>query len=345
MKQIQQAGGNTNNYQAQNMTVNGLSYTEAKDIALDVFRANAMELSQIARRTAEARVEEITDALFGKLMDRAPEAIQSVTDPGMQRAIFRAQEEYACSGDKALGEVLIDMLVDRAQTSDRSLQQITLNEAIKTAPKLATHHFTILATLLLVGNTQFTAVSTIAELHEKLKTLVAPAVAGLRATESDLRHLQYAGCISFDITERTFSHIISVTYPALFVRGFTREQISEPSRNVGFPAIIPCLRDPEKFQVSAMNKDVLERSLIPEQGLEEHSAELNRLLETNLMTAEEIEEEISALHPHLRTLIDVWSSSSMRHCTLTSVGIAVGHANARRTLGDEFNAGIDVWVK
>ncbi|MER7566671.1 LPO_1073/Vpar_1526 family protein [Streptomyces sp. NPDC097941] len=344
MKQIQRAGDNTNNYQAQNITMVGVTYTEAKEIALEVFRANALELSRIGRQTAEERVEEITDKIFERLMERAPEAIQSVTDPGMQRAIFRVQEEYACSGDETLGDVLVDMLVDRAQSHQRDLQQITLNEAIKTAPKLATHHFTILSTLLLVSRTQFTGIRTLAELHEKLKTVVAPATEGLRATEGDLRHLQYAGCLSINIDERALSRIFSMTYPALFAKGFSRDEVNDPYKDLGHPALIPCLRDSSKFQVSAMNKTTLNENLIPEQGLEEQAAELNRLLELNLMPADEIEEEISALHPNLRTLVDVWSSSRMLNCDLTSVGIAVGHANARRQLGEEFTAGLGVWL-
>jgi hypothetical protein len=344
MKQIQRAGENTTNYQAQTINVNGVSYTEAKEIALDVFRANALELSQIARQVAEERVEEITELLFKTMMERAPEAINSVTDPGMQRAIFRVQEEYACSGDETLGEVLVDMLVDRAQSNDRDIRQITLNEAIKTAPKLATHHFTILATLLLTAKTQFTNVPTVVALHRHLKSDLAPVVEGLRVTESDLRHLQYAGCLAVDLGERTVGSIFSGTYPALFTKGFTRDEINEPSKELGPPAIIPCLRDNTKLQVAAINKDVLQKNLIPEQKLTEHEAELTRLMDVNLMPANEIEEEIASLHPSLRNLVDLWAASQMSHCQLTGVGIAVGHANIRRTLGPKFTAGIDIWV-
>ncbi|MFJ9634071.1 LPO_1073/Vpar_1526 family protein [Streptomyces sp. NPDC101175] len=343
MKQIQRAGENTTNYQAQTISINGVSYTEAKEIALDVFRANALELSQIARRVAEERVEEITELLFEKMMERAPGSINSVTDPGMQRAIFRVQEEYACSGDQTLGEVLVDMLVDRAQTADRDIEQITLNEAIKTAPKIATHHFTILATLLLTGKTQFTNVSTVPALHERLKSELAPVAEGLRVTDSDLRHLQYAGCLAVDLGERSIGTIFSDTYPGLFTKGFSRDEINDPSKELEPPVIIPCLRDNTKLQVAALNKDVLQKRVIQEWNLGEHEAELTRLMDVNLMPVNEIEEEISSLHPNLRNLVNLWNSSSMSHCQLTGVGIAVGHANIRRTL-PEFTAGIDVWV-
>lgn len=344
MKQIQRAGDNTNNYQANTINVTGVSYTEAKEIALDVFRSNAIELSSVARQAAQERVEEITDSFFTKLKERAPEAIQSVTDPGMQRAIFRVQEEFACSGDEVLGEVLVDMLVDRAKASERNIQQITMNEAIKTSPKLATHHFTILATLLLVGKTQFTNIGNLAALHERLGEVVAPVTEGLRVTESDLRHLQYAGCLSIDATETPISRLFTVHYTALFVKGFERGDIGEPWRHLGPPAIIPSIRDKTKLQVGALTKQVLQEDLIPAQGLEECTAELTRLMDLNPMTPAEVEEEISSLHPNLRELVNIWGSTSMRQCSLTSVGIAIGHANARRILGERFKAEINVWV-
>ncbi|MFE1299867.1 LPO_1073/Vpar_1526 family protein [Streptomyces sp. NPDC058731] len=343
-KQLQRAGDHSTNYQAQNITVQGLTYSEAKEIALDVFRANALELSTVAQKTAKQRVEELTEAFFKTLLERAPEAIESISEPDMQRSIFRAQEEYACSGDKDLGEVLVDMLVDRAATPARDLRQVTLNEAIKTASKLTAPHFAILGAILIAANTKFTAARTVGDLHAYLTKVVAPTVEGLRATDGDLRHLQYAGCLSIDISEKPLSGILAQTYPAFFTKGFTREEIGEGLREIGPPAIIPCLRDPSKFQVGAMDNSAVVEHLVPDLGLEEHSAELQRLMNVNLMPGDEIEEEFASLHPNLRNLVDVWGTTAIRRCDLTGVGMALGHANLRRILGEEFSAGLEVWV-
>ncbi|WP_405964248.1 hypothetical protein OG713_26975 [Streptomyces sp. NBC_00723] len=344
MKQIQRAGDNTANYQAQTINVNGVNYTEAKEIALDVFRANAIELSQIARRVAEDRVEEITEALLRKLAEKAPEALNAITDPGVQRAIFRVQEEYACSGDEALGDVLVDLLVDRAQNNERNIQQVTLNEAIKTAPKLAPHHFTILATLLIVVRTQYAKAQNIAELHDYFKSTMAPTVAGVRASESDLRHLQYAGCISYDESQRSISGMLSGSYPAFFTKGFSIDEVNDPCKELKPPALMPCVRDNSRLQVGAVNKEVLQKRLIPELKLEECTAELTRLMDVGLMPGNEIEDEFAELHPNLRDLVSLWGSSQISHCQPTSVGIAIGHAEVRRILGSEFNFGIEIWV-
>ncbi|WML79786.1 LPO_1073/Vpar_1526 family protein [Streptomyces sp. VNUA74] len=344
-KQVQRAGNDSTNYQAQNINIQGLTYSEAKEIALDVYRANALELSAIAQNTARKRAEELTESFFETLRERAPEAIESITDPDMQRSIFRAQEAYACSGDNDLSEVLVDMLADRAANPTRDLRQLTLNEAIQTASKLPAHHFTILGTLLIVAKTQFTAAVNVADLHGFLTRIVAPAAEGLHATDGDLRHLQYAGCLSIDLSEKPLTGIISQAYPGFFTKGFTLEQIEEPHRTLKPPAIIPCLRDSSKLQVGAMNNEVLMQKLIPELGLEEHSNELQRLMSINLMPGGEIEEEVASLHPSLRNLVNVWGSTAIRQCEPTGVGMALGHAHIRRILGEEFTAGLEIWVK
>jgi hypothetical protein len=54
----------------------------------------------------------------------------------MQYAVFTAQREFARSGDDQLGDILVDILVDRTKEPDRSLLQIVLNESLNVAPKL-----------------------------------------------------------------------------------------------------------------------------------------------------------------------------------------------------------------
>ncbi|MFE3992959.1 LPO_1073/Vpar_1526 family protein [Streptomyces goshikiensis] len=344
MKQIQSTGNDNTNYQAQNMHFNGITYSDAKQIALDVFRNNALELSEIAHTTARERAEELTENFFKELSERAPEAIGSISDPDMQRSIFHAQEEYACSGDGDLGAVLVDMLVDRAAITERNIQQVTLNESIKTAARLTKNHFTILSALLFATKTQFNNVRNLDELYGNYIDFVAPSVAGLRVTDADLWHLQYTGCISMEITDMPMGGMLAQAYPALFSNGFSRDEIAEEQKDLGLPSIIPCLRDPAKFQVGAMNSKVLQSHITSQPGMEGHGSELQRLLNLNLMSAEEIDAEFSEIHPDLKNLTSVWNGSNLRRCQLTGVGIAVGHANARRILGDKFDARLEIWI-
>ncbi|MFD6114097.1 LPO_1073/Vpar_1526 family protein [Streptomyces yangpuensis] len=340
MRRTQKAGDGSTNYQAGTIQISGITYSEAREIALDVFRANALEFSQVARATAEERVIAITDAFFRELLEKCPDSLESIKDPAVQRAVFRVQEEYACSGDEKLGQVLVDMLVDRCQSSDRDLKQITLSEAMKTAPKLANNHFAILSCLLFVARTKFTGVGNVDLLHERFLHVVAPLATELRVSESDLRHLQYAGCLSVDLMQSSFGEKLSRAYPGLYTRGFDETEIKEPHR----PYVMPCLRDKSKNQVAAVYDEDLDPLLAADGVLDGHKAELKAMMSFNLMPPREVEEEISALHPNIRNLVGLWNSTQMQSCQLTGVGIAIGHANARRLLKEGFSAGIEVWV-
>lgn len=143
-----QAGGN--------VTVNkvGLSYSEARDVALDVFRANYYELVGAAKETARARAEEITEEFFRKLVDENPTGLGKSQDPDFQHALLSVQREYARCGDKELGDLLVDLLVDRSKQDQRDILQIVLNESLITAPKLTEKHLASLAVIFLFKYTK-----------------------------------------------------------------------------------------------------------------------------------------------------------------------------------------------
>lgn len=50
--------------------------------------------------------------------------------------LFSAQKEHARIGDEDLGDLLVQLLVDRTKVRDRNLVQIALNESLEVAPKL-----------------------------------------------------------------------------------------------------------------------------------------------------------------------------------------------------------------
>lgn len=113
--QKQEGGDHSTNLQSKTVTIyQGISYAEAKEIALDVFKANFIQLKQEAAEIAKTRAEEITDVFLEKLNSRNPDAIRNFNEPALQDALFTAQKEYAKTGDKDLGDLLVDILVDRA---------------------------------------------------------------------------------------------------------------------------------------------------------------------------------------------------------------------------------------
>ena len=76
------------------INVNGVSASEARDIALDVFRANLLEFRGVAQNTAMQRGEAITDRFIEKLQSENPEGLKQAETPDFQDALFTVQKEY-----------------------------------------------------------------------------------------------------------------------------------------------------------------------------------------------------------------------------------------------------------
>ena len=126
----QKTGNNSTSFQAQNIIINqGASEQEVREIALNVFKDNFIELSDIAKNTAKIRAEEITNDFVKKLQNENPEALNKAQDPDFQDALFNVQKEYAKSGDKELGDLLVNLLADRTQHDQRTIAQIEIGRA------------------------------------------------------------------------------------------------------------------------------------------------------------------------------------------------------------------------
>ncbi|MFG3168369.1 LPO_1073/Vpar_1526 family protein [Streptomyces sp. NPDC048200] len=338
MRQEQRGGDNSTNFQAEVIHA-GITYRDARDIANDVYNDNIPKFTEIARQVAHERAMSFTDSLLEGI---PTETLEALKDPDVQRALFFAQQEFACSGDEQLGDVLMDLMRKRMESKQRGIKQLAVAESLKTAPKLSANHFSALTALFVLTRTRL-GVGSVADLHAKMRTILAPAVYGLEVSEADLAYMEYAGCVSIQITENSIGDILLETYRGAFTRGFTEEQIPEACRAVIAPFLGTCFRDPTKLQLATLNVETAGK-LIGERNLEFYRAEILNLLNVGLMNSAEVAEEFSALHPALRNLARIYSSSRLKNCQLTTVGVTLAHTNLRRVAGESFDPDLEIWV-
>ncbi|GHA70097.1 hypothetical protein GCM10009007_08430 [Formosimonas limnophila] len=320
-----QAGGNVT-------VVNvGVTASEARSIALDVAKATFNELTGAAKDTAIARVDEITTQIIEKLEREFPNGLQKARDPDFQYALFTVQKEFARSGDKDLGDLLVDLLVDRSKYDQRDILQIVLNESIATAPKLTDNQLAALAVIFLFKYTQNYNVGNHQLLGEYLDKHVLPFAQKLSKSQAGYQHLEFAGCgtsLVGDPLEKSFGQ----NYQGLFVKGFDESEITNREITVGLDArfFIPCINDSSKIQVKGLNKNNAEKYLA-EQGLsDEDKIKILALFDISKMNNYEIKEMVIANRPYMQKVFDIWNESAMQHFNLTSVGMAIGHANIKR---------------
>lgn len=333
-----QAGGNITILQS------GLSVADVRTVALGVFRENFQVLQGIAAETARARAEEMTEAYLTKLLAENPNGLDQANNPDFQYALFAAQREYARSGDKDLGDLLVDLLVDRSKHDQRDILQIVLNESISTAPKLTENQLAVLAVLFLFKYTQNFGVGNLEQLGGYLDLQVQPFAGLLVKNAACYQHLEFAGCGATGLGQIMLEGILADTYQGLFCLGFSAEEIANQEISIGADPrfFIPCLNDQSKLQVNAINKDRLEKTLEALQVPVDDRPKIVRLFDSALMTHETIREKCVALRPYMASVFQAWSESEMKSFTLTSVGIAIGHANIKRLVGEFAN--LSIWI-
>ncbi len=347
----QKTGNNSTSYQAQNIVINqGPSEQQVREIALNVFKDNFIELSDIAKNTARSRAEEITNDFVIKLQKENPDALNKAQDPDFQDALFNVQKEYAKSGDKELGYLLVDLLTDRTRHNQRTIAEIVLSESIKTAPKLTEDQLAALATIFFFRYSKNKGITNQDNLGQFWDKHIQHFLEKLSKNNSCYTHLQFTACGSLgpSITPNlSLENIMKENYQGLFLKGFDQQEItskeiilSEKDFKIFF---IPCLNDNQKLQVNALDKQTLEEKLKFHNIAEENKTKINSLFELNKMSEEEIKAKCINIRPYMNKLFDIYDDTGMRNFNLTSVGIAIGHANIKRLIAGKF-ADLSIWI-
>lgn len=359
MRRQEQSGGDDSvNVQAgQNATVHiGVTASEVRDIALDVFRANFLELRGVAEEVARERAEHITRQFIDELQKRNPDGLSSIQDPDMQLSLFSAQKGYATSGDEDLEAALVDLLVDRAGQKDRDLKTLLLNQAIECLPKLTAEQRKALAVVFLVQHTGHQTPLFLPAFYQIIAATIAPFadIAAIRLI--DLQYLQAAGAGSVMQFERKVEQAFWRAYCGCLFKGFTADRAKEQLGTHGVDEdrisslidnrsiFIPCIRNESLLQFNAVSLDDVMR-LQAANGLSGKpgtAGPFETLCLYGQMSDLEIKDDIVSHVPAMSQLFENWDRSGLKGFQLTALGIAIGHSYWRHIT--HAGAPLDIWL-
>jgi hypothetical protein len=344
-KKTQEAGDNSLNLQAENITVNtGLSIAHVKEIALEVFEANFYKLAGVAKETANQRAKEITDQFLKELAAKNPEGLKASEDPDFQHSLFQVQKEYARCGDKELGDILVDILVNRSKEKERSLLQVVLNESLSIAPKLNTTQLDILACCFNIVYTRRLNILTPQMFAGYLNNAVLIFAGAVGEKYSNYRHLEYVGCASIRTGSRDIVSVLLKTYKAIFCKGFERDllnEIADDDPNI-WRTIIPCLHNANLIQVSGMDDDVIKKVCNQNEISEKNTNKLIQFNNQQMMNNQEATDYLKSICPKFDEFITNVNMTAFKSLELTSVGIAIAHAHSRKKAG--FDGDLSIWI-
>jgi hypothetical protein len=344
VEQRQKGGDDSTNVQAGQIVIHqhGLTYNDVKEIALDVFKSNFEQLSQVAKEAARARAEEITDEFLKQLRERNPHGLSQAETPQFQLNLFTAQKEYARTGDKEVGNLLVDLLIDITRENERSVVQIVLEECLTVAPKLTAGQIASLAVIFLFKYSRHRNANTPVAFRTYCE-LASPFVELISEKDTTYRHLEYSGCGAIGIGEVQLGSALAATYPVVFSRPFTTEELQSAAPElIGTSLVMPSASEHGKFQFTVASERDLEE-LFPTTGLDLSLAtKVRNFLRSRQFTLEEIKEKTIEWVPNMARVFDVWNASGMKNFSLTSVGLGIAHAAVRSKTG--FSAGLSTWV-
>ena len=166
-KQSQNAGDNSTNYQAQNITViSGIDEKRAREVCQEMSLKLREEFAQEALEVANSRVSEFESFLLPK-MEKIYGAFEVFADPGFQILLSEAQKTAASTERPADYDLLSELLVHRFQKGHDRIVRAGINRAVEIVDEISDD--------ALLGLTAFHAVNhffpTSGEIYKGLDTL------------------------------------------------------------------------------------------------------------------------------------------------------------------------------
>jgi hypothetical protein len=342
-KQSQKGGNDCTNIQAHTVNIIGVTREQAEAIALRVFEENAYRLTDIAREIFDERAKEFRQDLVRELYTRNPSALNSMIDPDMQYGVFRAQRDYARSGDKDLLEMLVSLLIERASEDKRSLLQIVLNECLSVVPKLTAGQLDALSNIFLVRWRRWFAFKDWTELRGFIDGMLTIFIPNLPRDKISYAQLQYLGCVVLPSMlgrrDKDLVYLYMRVYEELLSSGMEMEERKSRSEHEDAENVVERgVHDQPIFHMNAKDKSSFDDLFSGKRRCVPWGASFNHKI-----NADQVRKLLVTANENMASLLETWRASVIADCKLTPVGIALAIANiARKT---KANIELSFWIE
>lgn len=339
----QKSGNNSENLQVNGDVIIGINATEARQIAIDVFKANYYEFSEKAAKKALERAEEITDKFISKFYDEIPDQVKKLDEPSIQSSIYNTQKEYAKSGDSILEEQLLELLIERINSKENSLKKIVLDEALLILPKLTKHQIDFLTLIVSTLNMNQSDIDSVDSFEKYVREKIVNFYNIDIKSYSFYRHLLFTGCCSVlgeGSSYKPLEQIFKDRYKAIFSKGFSKEdyekEFDEYERDLLNPFVMPCLHNPNLNQFNPLNDAVFDYE-IEQQVLKKVGEKAKQFQDKFLFNDNELITYLISINPIMTNILEDWKSKDFKTTNVTSVGIAIALMNYNNKTGENID--------
>lgn len=344
MKQENKLGSQSTQIAQQN-NYYGMDYQNTKSLCQDLIRNELEKYKADAELLAKERDEKFLSTLFEKLHRENindNSMCKEFRNPDMQYTFVEAQKAFIRLGTPELETILSNLLVDRVKENNRTLLQIALAEAVSVVPILLPSQLDILALCFRLRYTHNILINNLPTFFNYLQEQILPHVPNAIDKMSSFQHLVYTKTASIDLGEVSLEKIFIEYYGGLFLSGYIPKELEDFPKK--YPDLfIQCIQDQSKIQINSINREALDEQLSSINNMpDEDKRFIQEHFSNNLMSQNAIKDFICSNIPSAKMLFSQWNDTSLKHLTLTSVGIVLGANRCKQISGTTFD--MNIWI-
>ena len=288
-------------------------------------------------------VEDITrDALAALNITKLAEVNALLDNIVIQEALMSMQKAYAATNTEWMKSAALGAFLDVVQSPKSSTPYLVAFDALRVLPHLTLGHFQVMALTLLLQYSRNSNNYGLIHFQHYVEKYIEPFISDLPQNHSFYRQLDYLRCTQEEREPITLAQVLSNSYPFVFnYRGFSKEELFRATDGHGV--------DP-RYVVRSLNSNLYKLALVDESMAPRFFRQTrisDSMVQRDLLAlmkskptafrGQEARDIMDDISPVLLDLADVFDKTPMSKISLTLLGLYLGRAHVKATIGEEFD--------
>ena len=288
-------------------------------------------------------VESITrDALTALNITKLAEVNALLDNIVIQEALMSMQKAYAATNTEWMKSAALGAFLDVVQSPKSSTPYLVAFDALRVLPHLTLGHFQVMALTLLLQYSRNSNNYGLIHFQHYVEKYIEPFISDLPQNNSFYRQLDYLRCTQEEREPITLAQVLSNSYPFVFnYRGFSKEELFRATDGHGV--------DP-RYVVRSLNSNLYKLALVDESLAPRFFRQTrisDSMVQRDLIAlmkskptafrGQEARDIMDDISPVLLDLADVFDHTPMSKISLTLLGLYLGRAHVKATIGEEFD--------
>ena len=288
-------------------------------------------------------VEDITrDALAALNITKLAEVNALLDNIVIQEALMSMQKAYAATNTEWMKSAALGAFLDVVQSPKSSTPYLVAFDALRILPHLTLGHFQVMALTLLLQYSRNSNNYGLIHFQHYVEKYIEPFISDLPQNHSFYRQLDYLRCTQEEREPITLAQVLSNSYPLVFnYRGFSKEELFRATDGRGV--------DP-RYVVRSLNSNLYKLALVDESLAPRFFRQTrisDSMVQRDLLVlmkskptafrGQEARDIMDDISPVLLDLADVFDKTPMSKISLTLLGLYLGRAHVKATIGEEFD--------